>query len=73
MTVIVPTDRLSEEALLGVIDDFILREGTDYGWEETEHSAKRAQVMALLSAGKAQVVFDPRTETTSIVESDALA
>lgn len=62
----VPFDRLSREALLGVVDDFILREGTDYGLEETEHDDKRAQVIALLERGEVLVVFDPETETTSI-------
>ena len=42
----IPPDRLSADALLGVIDEFITREGTDYGHEETSAEAKRAQVRA---------------------------
>ena len=63
----VPSERLSEAALQGVVDDFILREGTDYGLKETPLQTKRDQVIAQLKAGTAVITFDPRTETCTIV------
>ena len=63
-------DRLSREALLGVIDDFILREGTDYGHGEPSLEEKRAAVIRQLKKGEAHVVFDAKTETCSIVREE---
>lgn len=63
----VPPDKLSEEALIGVIDEFITREGTDYGHQETSVDAKRAQVRAQLKEGDALLLFDPKTETINII------
>lgn len=60
-------ERLSREALLGVIDDFILREGTDYGHGDPSLEEKRADVLRQLRAGEVHVVFDGATETCSIV------
>ena len=66
----IPMDRLSADALLGVIDDFILREGTDYGHDDISIEAKRARVMQQLRKGEAHVVFDEATETCSIVTDE---
>lgn len=64
---------LSEEALVGVIDDFILREGTDYGEQERSLEDKRARVRAQLDAGTAEIWFDPQTETVTLRPKDAPA
>ena len=63
----IPLNELSHDALLGVIDDFILREGTDYGRVEVTFEQKRAQILAQLRSGKARLMFDPRSQTCTIV------
>ena len=63
--VLVPWQQLSEAALLGVMDDFILREGTDYGGERSL-VAKRAAVMDQIREGSALIVFDPRSESVTL-------
>lgn len=63
----VPHTELSAEALRGVIDGFVLREGTDYGERDVTHEAKAAQVLRQLERGEATIVFDPLTESTDIV------
>ena len=63
----IPWAQLSAEALSGVIDDYILREGTDYGAAEHTLPHKREQVMAQLRSGKAVIVFDAVTETCTVV------
>ena len=63
----IPITALSADALLGVIDDFVLREGTEYGPREVTLEAKREQVLMQLRARTARIVFDPETETCSIV------
>ena len=62
----VPYKQLSAQALRGVIEAFVLREGTDYG-EEYTLEEKVAHVMAQLRAGEVEIVFDPDSETTNII------
>ena len=65
----VPYTELSPEALLGVIDAFVLREGTDYGERDVPHATKIAQVQRQLERGEARILFDPVTESVDIVVS----
>jgi len=66
----VPYTELSAEALRGVIEGFILREGTDYGEREVSHEAKIRHVLAQLEAGDAQIWFDPDTSSVDILRTD---
>ena len=63
----VPMDQLSTEALRGIVESFVNREGTDYGAVERSLDEKVADVMRQLEAGSAQVVFDPESESIQIV------
>ncbi len=65
--VLVPTESLSVEALHGVVEAFVLREGTDYGERETAHGEKVRQVLAQLDRGEARIVFDPGSGSVDIV------
>jgi uncharacterized protein YheU (UPF0270 family) len=65
--VVVPHAELSAEALVGVIESFVLREGTDYGAHDVAHASKVAQVRRQLERGEAQILFDPVTSTIDIV------
>lgn len=71
--VLVPMDQLSQDALRGLIDAFVLREGTDYGYEETSLDAKREDVMRQLRRGEVLIVFDPGTEGCNLVVARDLA
>lgn len=70
--VVVPHASLSVDALANLIDDFISRDGTDYG--EREHSAdeKRASVQKQLSKGTVLIVFDPESESVNLVRAEDL-
>lgn len=63
----VPVEALSAEALAGVIENFILREGTDYGAQEMIHESKVKRVQAQLTSGDVKIVFDPNNETVSLL------
>ncbi len=65
--VAVPYTELSAEALQGVIDNFILREGTDYGDRTFSHEQKAAQVLRQLQRGEARILFDPLDSSVTIV------
>ncbi len=63
----IPYTELSQEALLGVMDAFILREGTDYGHEEITIDQKRSRVLSMLQSGKAEIVFYQESDHIDIV------
>jgi uncharacterized protein YheU (UPF0270 family) len=65
--VAVPHTELSADALRGVIESFVLREGTDYGERETPHEAKILQLMRQLERGDARIMFDPVDSSVTIV------
>jgi len=62
-----PVDALSPEALHNLVEEFVTRDGTDYGAVEQTVASKIAAVLRQLRAGEARIVFDPETETTNIV------
>ena len=68
----IPLEALSEDALLGVIDDYVNREGTDYGHADIDLDQKRVAVHRALTSGRANITYDPRTQTTTIIVKDTL-
>ena len=64
--ILIPHGELSPEALLGVIESFVLREGTDYGEREYSLAQKVAQVRAQLERGQARILFDPESNTVTL-------
>ena len=65
--VVVPHDELSADALRGVIESFVLREGTDYGAREFTLEEKVAHVLRQLERGEARILFDPASGSVDIV------
>ena len=66
----IPASELSAEALLGVIDASILREGTDYGHQDITLEEKRKRVRNMLHQGRAEICFYPENEHIDIVLAD---
>ncbi len=58
---------LSEDILKAVIEDFILREGTDYGSVDYSLDDKVRQVKKQIQKGDVKIVFDQSTETISLM------
>lgn len=69
---LVPFEQLSQHALDGVVDEFINREGTDYGEVEVPYSTKVAQVLGQLKDKNAFIVFDHDSQSVSIMAKDEL-
>lgn len=63
----VPHTSLSVGALRGVIESFVLREGTDYGERELSLEEKVAHTLRRLDRGEARIVYDPNTQSVDIV------
>jgi uncharacterized protein YheU (UPF0270 family) len=66
----IPHDQLSQEALKGVIEEFVTRNGTDYGEAEIPLETKIAQVLMQLKSKDAFIVFDHQSETSTILNKD---
>ena len=62
----IPVNKLSPEALQGVINEFISRDGTDYGEIEVSPETIFRHVKHKLENGLAVLIFDDETETTNI-------
>jgi uncharacterized protein YheU (UPF0270 family) len=68
-SVVVPYTELAADVLHAVVESYVLREGTDYGEKEFSLAAKVSHVMRQLQRGEARIVFDPETETVSILKA----
>ncbi|HAG90457.1 MAG TPA: hypothetical protein DCL41_01210 [Bdellovibrionales bacterium] len=62
----VPYKNLSEDALRGLVESFILREGTDYGVNEVTLDKKVSQVLGQLDRGEVQILFDAESESFTL-------
>ncbi|MCD9490529.1 YheU family protein [Photobacterium phosphoreum] len=63
---IIPWQDIAPETLTNLIEQFILREGTDYGEVEISLSDKVAYVRRQLQAGDAVIVFSELHESVDI-------
>ena len=63
---IIPSDRLSSEALEGLVEEFVSREGTDYG--ETIHTLeeKCAHVFSEIEKGEVVIVYEPEGQSCDL-------
>ena len=68
----IPFELLSAEALAGVLENFVLREGTDYGEVELAFEEKVARLRAAVERGEARIVFDPETESVTLMPVDRI-
>lgn len=62
----IPWESLSTEALTGLMEEFVSREGTDYGHTETTIETKLKQVRLQLAKGEAYISYDEETGSCSI-------
>lgn len=63
----VPLAALSPAALRGLVEEFVTRDGTDYGRSERSLDDKVRDVMRQLERGEAKILFDPESRATNIV------
>ena len=70
ISVIIPHERLSAEALKGLIEEFVTRPGTDTGYTKSSLEQNINMVMRQLKRGDAFVVYDEKTQTANIVPKE---
>jgi len=65
-------DQLSPDALRGLVEEYVSREGTDYGHTDWSLEEKVNRVYQQLERGEARIVFDPELESASIISRSDL-
>ena len=64
---------LNTDTLRALVEEFVLRDGTDYGEREASLDTKVNHVMRLLEQGKVKLVFDAETESCDLREEGSLS
>ena len=63
----IPHSKLSAEALRAIIEEFISREGSDYGLIEYTLEEKVEHVIRQLERGEVVITFDTVSETCNLL------
>ena len=62
----IPYTELSEQALNAIIEEFVTREGTEYGEADVPLATKVEQVRAQLAKGEIGLNYDPEAQTCQL-------
>jgi len=66
----IPIDELSDSTLTAIIEEFVLREGTEYGEADVSLVSKIAQIKQQLAQGSIVLVYSELHETVNILPKD---
>ncbi len=66
----IPWQKLSAEALDGLLEELVTRDGTDYGEIELSTEEKAANLRQALVEKRAAIAFSPETESWSVIPRD---
>ncbi len=72
MTMVIPFEQLTPETLTALIEEFVSRDGTDYGEHEVSLQEKVTQVQKMLQTGQAVILFSESTGQCNIILKDIL-
>ena len=64
----VPHELLSADTLNSMIEEFVLREGTDYGHQEHPLDRKITQVRRQIESGEIVILYDEASESFDLVK-----
>lgn len=64
---IIPHERLAPETLTSLIESFITREGTDYGFGEISLESKVDQVKGQIQKSEVVIVFDDQSDSINLM------
>lgn len=64
---LIPHDQLQPATLQSLIEEFINREGTDYGEQEISIKTKVSQVIRQLEDGSVVISYDEHSETCTLL------
>ncbi len=64
---IIPWQEVSKDALDSIIEEFVMREGTDYGEVEISFEDKKQQVLKQLQVGEIVLVYSELHENVNLM------
>tara|TARA_R110002073_G_scaffold2938_4_gene19379 strand:+ start:154724 stop:154978 length:255 start_codon:yes stop_codon:yes gene_type:complete len=67
---LVPWDQVNQETLTSLLEEFVTRDGTDYGEREISVASRVAQAMNRLKGGEVVIWFDAVTESVTLMTKD---
>lgn len=67
---IIPPNQLNPDTLQSVLEEFISREGTDYGEHELSLEEKVARLRPQVMHGEVLIVFDEFLETLTLMRRE---
>lgn len=69
---IIPHSELNPDTLQGLIEEFVTRDGTDYGFEERSLQEKVAAIRRQLDSGEVVILFSELQQSCNIVPKASL-
>jgi len=70
---IIPYNEISEPALQALIEDYVTRDGTDYGQDELSMREKSEHLLVLLKAGELLISYNEESQTCGLVNKEELS
>ena len=67
---LIPWDALSPDTLQALIEEFVTRDGTDYGESEVGLEQRCQQVLAQLKVGKIVIIYTQSTGDCNIISKE---
>jgi len=69
----IPPNKLADEILVSIIEEFINREGTDYGKQEVKLDVQIKRDRSKIMRGDVLIMFDPKTESCNLITKEELS
>ncbi|MEQ8517239.1 MAG: YheU family protein [Chromatocurvus sp.] len=66
----VPPERLPAETLAALLEEYVSRDGTDYGRYDISVAEKRSQLQSRLTTGDLQLLYDADSEHWDLVDKN---
>ncbi len=69
---IIPFEKLSNQAFKGIVEEYISRDGTDSGHIDVSFQKKFDSIKSQLISGKIFIVFDSESQSCNIITKEDL-
>lgn len=69
----IPPNKLADEILVSIIEEFINREGTDYAKQEVKLDVQIKRARSKIMRGDVLIMFDPKTESCNLITKEELS
>ena len=69
---IIPYEQINPTTLERLVEEFITREGTEYGSQDATLASKVEEVLTQIRQGVAVIVYDAETQTCNVIKKSSL-